>query len=738
MRARARRAPRRSWMVLSFGVSVVVAASCERDLEGAPCPCLDGYKCCPADNLCYASGSSCPDRGGASGMAGAAAGQSGGSGGVTSTSGGTSGTENGGSAGLGDGGDGAFGGNGGDGTVDPAEGQAKLPRFCNPVGWCGERNPLHAVWGFDGEGEPSDVWVVGRSEAEFGDNAFLHWDGRRWLNLPNLLGPFATVKAIWGSNPDDVWFVGGDIDGFAFAMHWDGQFWYEPWTLEIPELRAVAGLSQGDVWAVGAKGGMARWNGIEWSSVPSGVTVDLNAIGAVSAALYAVGASGTVLYWDGRETEPSPYPEVVTDVDLNAVWGRAIDDVWVAGDGATLFHYSDGGWSQVDVSHLVGSSVDFKAIAATATAPETIWLAASDGSLLFSEDGEWQRAPVQATHGLNGVWPAVNGEVWAVGDAGSSVYFDKNAWITSPEPVAADLFGVWAAATNDLWAVGSAGAVLRWNGSDWSRVSEPETAGEWAAVSGTSSRDVWIVGSSIIHFDGDTWAVARDEGPAMLRSVCAVGPDDVWAVGDGGVILHFDGDEWAPSDSFPEMNLKTVWCGATDDVWAIDAVDGVLNWDGESWLEKIVPGGPLTEVRSGQILAGSARDDVWVVSLYSNSDVGGLRTNLWRGVDFSTHEIEWSWGIPEAAHSTASGDFWLVGSAIWHAWSGIPSESYLGLGTTLHGVWAPSEPTTCDAELGIQPSGPNGAWAVGSSGTLLQKQCIRFTDTIIVDFVIDD
>ena len=58
----------------------------------------------------------------------------------------------------------------------------------------------------------------------------------------------------------------------------------------------------------------------------------------------------------------------MTDVDLNAVWGTSVSDIWAAGDAATLMHFDGTAWSRVDVGHLVEPSVDFVAMTGTPSA----------------------------------------------------------------------------------------------------------------------------------------------------------------------------------------------------------------------------------------------------------------------------------------------------------------------------------------------------------------------------------
>jgi hypothetical protein len=76
-----------------------------------------------------------------------------------------------------------------------------------------------------------DVWAVGAvgPPASEHENALIeHWDGRAWRVIPNP-GKQAGLSGIGGSSSSDVWTVGwsdadsGDNDGLI--EHWDGRQW---------------------------------------------------------------------------------------------------------------------------------------------------------------------------------------------------------------------------------------------------------------------------------------------------------------------------------------------------------------------------------------------------------------------------------------------------------------------------------------------------------------------------------
>ncbi|MUN35417.1 hypothetical protein [Actinomadura litoris] len=150
------------------------------------------------------------------------------------------------------------------------------------------------------------------------------------------------------------------------------------------------------------------------------------------------------------------------------------------------------------------------------------------------------------------------------------------------------------------------------------------------AISGSSSRDIWAIGTYgnpgqapnslfATHYDGAAWrAVPMEQVPghadgtyALPRSVVAIGANDAWVVGyttgtgqRGGTLTeHWDGTRWrivpSPFDhpsptSTPTGSLHKVTARAPDDVWAggstYDHLGGhygvlLLHWNGVRWTQ---------------------------------------------------------------------------------------------------------------------------------------------------------
>jgi len=139
----------------------------------------------------------------------------------------------------------------------------------------------------------TDVWAMGflATSPTSDENASLHWNGASWtLNTAAHLR-FGGVVTVTALSPADVWAVGTGpgvpTGGFsahptAVIEHWDGTAWtVVPSPNPNPQgnngLVAVAGVSAGDVWAVGHQllGPFTEhWNGKSWNIVttPAGVS----------------------------------------------------------------------------------------------------------------------------------------------------------------------------------------------------------------------------------------------------------------------------------------------------------------------------------------------------------------------------------------------------------------------------------------------------------------------------------
>ncbi|MBX3205290.1 MAG: hypothetical protein KF764_09485 [Labilithrix sp.] len=201
---------------------------------------------------------------------------------------------------------------------------------------------------------PGDVWIGGEPYPVLLDpdsppqKANL-WRGSGMSWHHDVLADDFAIRGFWASGAADVWAVGGvfgtPVNRAGRAFHTTGPsgapVWTEVDTQSSASLSAVWGSGPNDVWIVGDRGTVRHWtNGPvkRWEIVAVPTDRDLHAVwGSGANDLWVVGDFGTVLRYDGVEWRAADavFPVGVTP-HLRGVWGSAADDVWVVGDGIAL------------------------------------------------------------------------------------------------------------------------------------------------------------------------------------------------------------------------------------------------------------------------------------------------------------------------------------------------------------------------------------------------------------------
>lgn len=113
------------------------------------------------------------------------------------------------------------------------------------------------------------------------------------------------------------------------------------WQISQPQenkLLDIWGITENDVYAVGAEGTIVHYDGQKWQSLYSGTTEPLFGIWGTSADnIYAVGNRGTMLHYNGTAWSTI---NVNTEDPLFDIWGSGPSDIYVPvfGDD-TMLHY---------------------------------------------------------------------------------------------------------------------------------------------------------------------------------------------------------------------------------------------------------------------------------------------------------------------------------------------------------------------------------------------------------------
>jgi hypothetical protein len=153
------------------------------------------------------------------------------------------------------------------------------------------------------------------------------------------LGTDSALWGIWGLADDDMWTVGGNIPGTEpILAHWDGQAWTRA-TIpaldrEFDALLKVWGTGPNQVFAIGHRGVVLRYDGQAWTQELAGTTADLVSLwGTGPSEIVAVGgrANGVIARYDGQAW---------TSETIGLLPG--LNGVWMAQDGVAFVVGTDG------------------------------------------------------------------------------------------------------------------------------------------------------------------------------------------------------------------------------------------------------------------------------------------------------------------------------------------------------------------------------------------------------------
>jgi len=190
---------------------------------------------------------------------------------------------------------------------------------------------VFGVWGTN----ENDVWAVG-GEVDVASIGFIwHYDGQAWSDRTADLPAFAQSGVFfkaWGRSANDVWFVGFE----GLAVHWDGESFEQGDPDTTRRLLTVHGAPDGDPLfaAVGGFGGgvISEYDGHAWHDVtPSG------AFPEVFGVYLTGGGRGYAVGWDGAVARRSnngwrlEETGINTDKSLHSVWVDPSGGVWAAG-----------------------------------------------------------------------------------------------------------------------------------------------------------------------------------------------------------------------------------------------------------------------------------------------------------------------------------------------------------------------------------------------------------------------
>ena len=247
-----------------------------------------------------------------------------------------------------------------------------------------------------------------------------------------------------------------------------------------------------------------------------------------------------MLRWDGRGFERAVFYDDTSEPSL--VWGRAPDDLWVAGPVGTALHFDGRTWD----TRPLPTSADVVSLAGGGDAE--VWAQDASGVVWRWRGGAWARGetrPVDEHRGL---------------------------WIMGPD---------------DAWACGD-GVASHWDGARWTReVVDRMPSSRLCAV--------WSDGDAVWFSDG-TFVRRRNRDAqwdfeSETSQVTAVGgaPDDVWLGRQDGVIQRIsEGRFVGVTRTRPRFDVTRL--AGTDDATLRALTPATLmSFDGRAWFEAAAP-----------------------------------------------------------------------------------------------------------------------------------------------------
>lgn len=199
------------------------------------------------------------------------------------------------------------------------------------------------------------VWMGGVHSSRFGgygclwskgttDDGGVVWNATdAWRDFDSMAWD-TTIRALWGSGPNDTWAVGTKGDVFHYEAETDTTpaRWLYRNSQTNASLGAIWGTSATDIWVVGEGGTIRHSTGASANAldvVPSPTTSELHAIwGSGPNDVWAVGDEGTLIHWDGStwSLADAGLPANKSQAKLFGIWGSDPNDVWIVGEGVVL------------------------------------------------------------------------------------------------------------------------------------------------------------------------------------------------------------------------------------------------------------------------------------------------------------------------------------------------------------------------------------------------------------------
>jgi hypothetical protein len=303
---------------------------------------------------------------------------------------------------------------------------------------------------------------------------------------------------------------------------------------------------------------------INFIPMSSPTSKDLNAVwGTAVNDVYVVGDNGVILHYDGTSWSSMTSG---TQANLEGIWGISSKNIFAVGWSSTgtytgyILHYNGNSWSTLktvpDVSFYgVGGTGSYVCASGSDNA-------INKGVIYLKEGSAWTRKYTSTTydkyytvHYYNDIWG------YSYGEGHYYIYFaGRNLWFSEVLLYKPGLIDPFTVENREI------GSILN---------------GIWGAA--PSEWDIFAVGgyhfgsSKGLHYDFSTWQDATIGGSSGdLTDVWGASAKDVYTVGMNGKILHYNGITWSTIASGTTKHLNGVWGSSSTDFFAVGNTGTIL------------------------------------------------------------------------------------------------------------------------------------------------------------------
>lgn len=525
-----------------------------------------------------------------------------------------------------------------------------------------------------------------------------HFDGGE-------LTGWTVVQEFGGATPA-TWQVLSHVDAFTgeprytspeYALYF-GDGTQSPPSLNVGE-RVAARATSAKLWMPG--GGTAKLRFSVWMDAEAVFNKD-------TLTLEISAPSGKEVIWDKSDLPKIPTPEFVdVTIDLTPWMGQQISLIWRFDSIDAEKNLGEGVYVDditIDTLCAEGNTAQLATLwDVHALSPSQVFAVGLQGTIAEWDGVNWTSVSGPGQSDQN--WTAIHGDpepggrAFVVGAAGAIGELVGLGIIGQESPVATDLKAIHSADGQNWWAAGTGGVVMKASTPSmvW-EVDPTPTAADMYGIHALGPFDVYAVGDfgTILHYDGFSWSFVTSPSSLTLRAVWASPSGLVTIVGDSGILLQGNA-----TDGFTQIGavfnggeLWGLWGTGESTLFAVGNASKIFYYDAGAWPEATTPTTP--NLRG---VWGAAANDVWAV--------GWLGTTLHHdGVDWTavptptSTQLEGVWG-------RSSTEVYAVGAGAVLRWDGEDwSFLTVNVSSNLRGVYARNA---------------DEVWACGAGGTILRR-----------------